>query len=277
MEEYKHHIVYKTTNLCNGKVYVGVHSTNDLNDGYIGSGKRLKNAIDTGEYTFEREIVLECNSREEALELEELIVDKEFVLREDTYNIALGGMSGKKRWHQYNGDKKRAVPSRKGTVMAKCLQSGDTVIVPLEEVDDKSFSMYHKGLKRNAKTRKRISESSRGKVQAIDLQGNNVRVTVEEFNTGKYVGVQDGINWFHNPDTNEQIPIKNGEPVPNGFLPGRGNKLTDKQKSAISSRRKNSIWITDGSNNKQLDKGSKIPEGWRRGRTLTKSRHREGY
>lgn len=33
------YIVYKTTNLINGKVYVGVHRTNpDIFDGYIGCG-----------------------------------------------------------------------------------------------------------------------------------------------------------------------------------------------------------------------------------------------
>lgn len=40
-----YHIVYKTTNNVNGKIYVGVHSTIDIYDNYIGSGKTLKKAI----------------------------------------------------------------------------------------------------------------------------------------------------------------------------------------------------------------------------------------
>lgn len=42
------YIVYKTTNLINNKIYVGVHRTNpDINDGYIGCGvtKKTKRKI----------------------------------------------------------------------------------------------------------------------------------------------------------------------------------------------------------------------------------------
>lgn len=36
MHEYKFHIIYKTTNLINGKIYVGLHSTDNVDDGYLG-------------------------------------------------------------------------------------------------------------------------------------------------------------------------------------------------------------------------------------------------
>jgi hypothetical protein len=39
------HIIYKITNMVNGKYYVGRHSTTDINDGYMGSGIWIKNAI----------------------------------------------------------------------------------------------------------------------------------------------------------------------------------------------------------------------------------------
>ena len=41
----KHYLVYKTTNLVNGKIYIGKHETNDINDGYLGSGNLIRLAI----------------------------------------------------------------------------------------------------------------------------------------------------------------------------------------------------------------------------------------
>lgn len=40
----KYYYLYKITNLINEHFYYGVHRTNGLNDGYMGSGSRLKNA-----------------------------------------------------------------------------------------------------------------------------------------------------------------------------------------------------------------------------------------
>ena len=42
--------VYKTTNKINNRFYIGVHSTDILNDGYFGSGKLLTQAIEKYKY-----------------------------------------------------------------------------------------------------------------------------------------------------------------------------------------------------------------------------------
>lgn len=101
------YIVYKTTCLVNGKIYIGVHQTHDPNkfDGYLGRGfyknhtKYLKNPeapfhyalIKYGVENFKRETLFIYDIEEDAYQKEAEIVTKDFINREDTYNVALGG------------------------------------------------------------------------------------------------------------------------------------------------------------------------------------------
>lgn len=87
--------VYKITNKINGKTYVGKHQTKDLNDGYMGSGKHLKNSITKyGIENFEKEILFQFDNEVEMNAKEAELVTEEFCLREDTYNLCPGGKGG---------------------------------------------------------------------------------------------------------------------------------------------------------------------------------------
>lgn len=91
----KYHYIYKITNEINEKYYIGRHSTDDLNDGYMGSGHMLIKAQKKyGIENFKREIIEHHESYQSVVNREIEIVTKEFVENEMVYNIALGGDGG---------------------------------------------------------------------------------------------------------------------------------------------------------------------------------------
>jgi group I intron endonuclease len=86
------HFLYKITNLINKKTYIGVHSTNDINDGYLGSGTLIKQSIQKyGKQNFNREILEFFDTREEALLKESQVVNLEYIKDNNNYNYAPGG------------------------------------------------------------------------------------------------------------------------------------------------------------------------------------------
>lgn len=102
------YIVYKTTNLVNNYIYIGVHKTANPNlfDGYIGNGINIKipytyehaktkfqQAVkEYGFKSFKRETLSIFDTPEEAYDLEKLLVNENFLARSDVYNTRLGGV-----------------------------------------------------------------------------------------------------------------------------------------------------------------------------------------
>lgn len=87
--------IYKTTCAITGQYYIGQHQTEKPNDGYLGSGLRLKAAIQKyGKQNFVKEILFEFDNKVEMNLKESEIVDEEFCARGETYNLAPGGQGG---------------------------------------------------------------------------------------------------------------------------------------------------------------------------------------
>lgn len=88
----KYNYFYKITNLINGHFYYGIHSTDNIDDGYMGSGHRLHRAFNKyGSNNFIKEILKYFDTREEALDYEEYIVNETLVKDNNCYNEILGG------------------------------------------------------------------------------------------------------------------------------------------------------------------------------------------
>ena len=85
--------VYLTENLVNHKKYIGRHKSELFDTWYVGSGVRLRKAVEKyGKSNFVTTILCECDSEEELNSKEIEFIDKyNAVTDENFYNISKGG------------------------------------------------------------------------------------------------------------------------------------------------------------------------------------------
>ena len=91
----KYHFIYKTTDLRTNKYYIGMHSTNNLEDGYMGSGKRISYLLKRyGKESFKFEILEYVPNRILLAEREKQIVNKGLLNDSLCLNLKAGGEGG---------------------------------------------------------------------------------------------------------------------------------------------------------------------------------------
>ena len=89
------HYIYKTTCDVTGKYYVGMHSTINEDDGYLGSGKRLRYSIRKyGADNHTKEILSYHETRELLIEAEIQAITDDMVLDKNCMNLKHGGEGG---------------------------------------------------------------------------------------------------------------------------------------------------------------------------------------
>jgi plasmid stability protein len=160
-------ILYKTTNVCNGKIYVGVHKLSNTSKSkcYIGSGDALQLAVKKyGKDKFIRTTLAEFSCATDAYLAEAEMVTQEFVKREDTYNISLGGRGGVNLTEEMKA-KMRASKKGQQTRLGKKhteetkskLRAASTGRIVSEETREK-ISLAGKGRKHTEETKAKMSE-----------------------------------------------------------------------------------------------------------------------
>lgn len=238
--------VYKITNLIDGRIYIGVHSTNNLDDGYMGSCKRLSKDITLlGASNFSKEILQFFDDRKQALAKERELVNEKFVKRKDTYNTNLGGSCGTLG----------LVPVRDST--------GNTFMVSKDDPRYLSGELKHviKGIKYNFDEKELKRRSEQGKSNAFvrrvtnGLENKSVHYTeLDEF-------LQNNPGWYrgqtqHWSEDSKFRASRTGKHIK------RINDAKIKKERALEER-KHKIkkphytgwkWITDGEHNRQIKK-----------------------
>lgn len=102
-ENKKYHFTYRTTNLINKRYYLGMHSTNRIDDGYLGSGKRLYYELNKyGRDNFKFEILEQFDSREELVQAEINLITEHDLKNPNCLNLKQGGSGGfsKEDWEK---------------------------------------------------------------------------------------------------------------------------------------------------------------------------------
>ena len=172
---YLHHFVYLSFEEKNDKrSYIGKHSTNDLNDGYLGSFS------DSSFKPVDR-IILEYAKTEEAVIAAEIRWQRVFKVVEDplfvnrSYQTSIGfyyPWKGKKRTDE---DKKRKSQASKGKPKSKNhreslsrVKSGTT----LSETHKINIGLSGLGREVTAETRSKISKSKTGSKQSEEHKQN---------------------------------------------------------------------------------------------------------
>ena len=206
------HFIYKTTNLINGRYYLGMHSTNRLDDGYLGSGKRLYYELNKyGRDNFKFEILEQFNSREELVQAEINLITEQDLKNPNCLNLKSGGEGGFSEESRIKG--------RVAANIAKAL-----LLQTDPEFKEKYYEAIRQGQKR-AKERgvkfSNISEhyswvGKKHKAETIEKM-KNVRI---ERNLGKgSKNSQYGTCWITDEYSNKKI-LK-GETIPEGWRLGR--------------------------------------------------------
>ena len=157
--EKQFNFVYITTNIVNGKQYVGDHSTNNLNDGYLGSGILLSKDIKKYKRKiFKKKIFEFFNTKKEAFDAQEKYINEYNTLSPNGYNISPMGGNCVQKCHSEETLKKMG-NSNKGKIRSK-------------EFKD-NVSKFHKGRKRLEETKKKISIANKGKKRTKEMNEEN--------------------------------------------------------------------------------------------------------
>lgn len=203
-----YYYLYQITCLLDNRIYVGVHKTSKLDDGYMGSGKYLKASIKThGIENFEKKILQFFDNEEDMYNQEAIIVTSEFIRREDTYNLSEGGKPVGISIRRQNG----AYTGRVTTINGTGLHSKDS----LEKAKIKSKEWRKNHAKEATDILKKASVASR----LPEVKEKRRKTFAEISHQQGEKNSQFGTLWITDGAQNKKI--QSADPLPPGWRKGR--------------------------------------------------------
>lgn len=190
--------IYKitcTTGSFKGKFYFGKHTTNNLDDGYKGSGKLLCNYYKKHPNDYIKEIISYHNSDEELNQAEYDIIHP-FLGQSMCLNMVDGGLGGNcwlyKTEEEIKEFKEKISKSSKGRKFSEEAKKKSSI----SHLNQKgTFGM--KGKHHSEETKKKISESNKGKTKGMQLRlgavlseetKNKIRESVRQYYANRKKG-----------------------------------------------------------------------------------------
>jgi len=204
------YILYQVTNTVNGKIYVGVHKTKKLDDGYMGSGKVINSAIKKyGIENFTRVILEQFENSTAMFAREKEVVTEEFLAREDTYNLRRGGFGGFDYINStISSEQKQRRSSKGGKATSKIRKENPEINDKVNRISSETLKQSHLlgKIKYYQFAGRKHSEASK-----LKIGGANTQQGVKNSQFGKM--------WITNEIESKKI-LKN-DPVPEGWRAGR--------------------------------------------------------
>lgn len=267
--------IYKTTNLINGKIYIGQHKSTKFDTTYYGSGVVILNAISKyGKNNFKCELIEWCETQSKTNSRERYWI-KFYNSRNRLigYNVTEGG-EGVRGFHLSEESRKKISVSKIGVTPNRDYHdiSNETkqkISSTLKEYY-KSHDNARKGVHLSEETKQKLRNANLGKTYSQEVRNKHKRPAwnkdipmseeakqhLREVNTGK----KSNMSVEARKKISERFKGKN-----NPNYGGLSDLAKEKIRQAISGR----IWINNGVQQKQLnpeDAKQFLDNGWVKGR-----------
>lgn len=170
MGDKKYHYLYKTVIPTHGYYYYGIHSTDNLYDGYQGSGTYIKRFKKQG-YHLITGIVEFYNSRKDLLNAERQIVNERLVRDVKCLNLTTGGNYTPPKRGVTKATRKKISIIHSGKVLTKEIKQKISKSVKAKLLDpDVRKKLSHPGKKHSDETKRKIGKASSKRKHSDDTK-----------------------------------------------------------------------------------------------------------